>query len=467
MLRPGRAPAGLRQALVRAASVTRIRCLPGQQDFAELERTLIETEARVSAVFEALCPRLPSRRRAARGDPAQGRAWPTRGMTHGGGAKVTLDAGQPAPDFDLPTDGGGRVAPRRLQRASRWCCTSTPRTTRPGCTKEAQGFAEAYPEFRAAGIEVLGISKDSVASHDKFKAKYQSSLPACLRREGGVVEAYGSWVEKSMYGKAYMGIDRSTFLIDGDGTLRRSGARSRCPATLTRCWTRRARSADAMSRTTLPLTDRLYEYLLANSLREHPALAQLRDETSRLPGGGMQIAPEQGQFMALLVELTGARRVLEIGCFTGYSALAMALALPPDGRLITLEVNAEPIEIGRRAWRAAGVADRIEVRLGLALDNLDQLLQEGGAESFDLAFIDADKKSYDAYYERALALVRPGGLILLDNMFWGGAVADPADRDAPDVGAARAERQAAPGRADQPVAAAARRRPDAGPQAAG
>jgi predicted O-methyltransferase YrrM len=182
-----------------------------------------------------------------------------------------------------------------------------------------------------------------------------------------------------------------------------------------------------MSRTTLPLTDRLYEYLLANSLREHPALAQLRDETSRLPGGGMQIAPEQGQFMALLVELTGARLVLEIGCFTGYSALAMALALPADGRLVTLEANAEPIEIGRRAWRAAGVADRIEVRLGLAVDNLDQLLQEGGAESFDLAFIDADKKSYDAYYERALALVRPGGLILLDNMFWGGAVADPAD----------------------------------------
>jgi predicted O-methyltransferase YrrM len=143
----------------------------------------------------------------------------------------------------------------------------------------------------------------------------------------------------------------------------------------------------------------------------------------------MQIAPEQGQFMALLVELIGARHVLEIGCFTGYSALAMALALPPDGRLITLEVNAEPIELGRRAWRAAGVEERIEVRLGLALDSLDALLNEGAADMFDLVFIDADKKSYDAYYERALRLVRPGGLILLDNVLWGGAVADPADHE--------------------------------------
>jgi predicted O-methyltransferase YrrM len=184
-----------------------------------------------------------------------------------------------------------------------------------------------------------------------------------------------------------------------------------------------------MTRKTLPLTDRLHEYLLASSLREHPALAQLRDETSRLPGADMQIAPEQGQLMAFLVELIGARRVLEIGCFAGYSALAMALALPPDGRLVTLEVNAEPIEIGRRAWRAAGVTDRIEVRLGLAADHLDRLLREGAAGTFDLAFIDADKKSYDLYYERALALVRPGGVILLDNVLWGGAVADPADHE--------------------------------------
>jgi predicted O-methyltransferase YrrM len=184
-----------------------------------------------------------------------------------------------------------------------------------------------------------------------------------------------------------------------------------------------------MSRTTLPLTEQLRDYLLANSLREHPALAQLRDETARLPGAGMQIAPEQAQLMAFLVELIGARRVLEIGCFAGYSALAMALALPADGLLITLEANPEPVEIGRRAWRAAGVDDRIEVRLGLAADHLEQLLAEGAAESFDLVFIDADKKSYDAYYERALALVRPSGLILLDNMLWGGAVADPANQE--------------------------------------
>lgn len=184
-----------------------------------------------------------------------------------------------------------------------------------------------------------------------------------------------------------------------------------------------------MTRTTLPLSEPLHRYLLANSLREHPALERLREETAVLPGAGMQIAPEQGQFMALLVELLGARRVLEIGCFTGYSALAMALALPPDGRLITLEANPEPVEIGRRAWAAAGVADRIEVRIGLALESLDALLADGLAGTFDLAFIDADKKSYDAYYERTLQLVRPGGLILIDNVLWGGAVADPADRD--------------------------------------
>ncbi len=184
-----------------------------------------------------------------------------------------------------------------------------------------------------------------------------------------------------------------------------------------------------MTRRTLALTDRLYDYLLGATLREHPAQARLRAATAALPEGGMQSAPEQGQLMGLLVELTGARRLLEIGCFTGYSTLAMALALPPDGHLLTLDVNPDWVEIGRRAWREAGVEDRIEVRFGLAQASLDQLIAAGGAGSFDLVFIDADKKSYDAYYERSLVLVRPGGLIMIDNVLWGGAVADPVNRD--------------------------------------
>jgi predicted O-methyltransferase YrrM len=184
-----------------------------------------------------------------------------------------------------------------------------------------------------------------------------------------------------------------------------------------------------MTRRTLPLTDRLYDYLLAASLREHPALARLRAATARLPEAGMQTAPEQGQLMALLVELCGARRVLEIGCFTGYGTLAMALALPPDGRLLTLDVNPEWVALGQRAWREAGVAEKIEVRFGLALASLDQLIAGGASGSFDLAYIDADKKNYDAYYERSLVLVRPGGLILIDNVLWGGLVADPENTD--------------------------------------
>ena len=184
-----------------------------------------------------------------------------------------------------------------------------------------------------------------------------------------------------------------------------------------------------MSHRTLPLTERLYDYLLAASLREHPAQTRLRAETAQLPEGSMQIAPEQGQLMALLIELCGARRVLEIGCFTGYGTLAMALALPPDGRVLTLDVNPDWVELGRRAWRDAGVEAKIEVRFGLALTSLDQLIDAGRAESFDLIFIDADKKSYDEYYQRSLTLARPGGLILIDNVLWGGLVADPANTD--------------------------------------
>ena len=191
-----------------------------------------------------------------------------------------------------------------------------------------------------------------------------------------------------------------------------------------------------MSRRTLPLNDALYEYLLEVSLREPEVLRRLRAETARHPRAEMQIAPEQGQFMALLVRLIGARRVLEIGTFTGYSALWMALALPPDGRLVACDVSAEYTAVARRYWEAAGVADRIELRLGPALDTLEALLDEGAAGTFDLAFIDADKASYDAYYERALQLVRPGGLILLDNLLMGGRVADPSNRE-PSVEAIR------------------------------
>jgi len=184
-----------------------------------------------------------------------------------------------------------------------------------------------------------------------------------------------------------------------------------------------------MSPRTLPLGERLYDYLLSASLREHPAQAWLRGETARLPEAGMQTAPEQAQLIGLLIEIVGARRVLEIGCFTGYGTLAMALALAPDGRILTLDVNPDWAALGQRAWREAGVEGRIETRFGLALESLDRLLADGAADSFDLILIDADKKSYDAYYERSLTLVRPGGLILLDNVLWGGLVADPANRD--------------------------------------
>jgi caffeoyl-CoA O-methyltransferase len=151
----------------------------------------------------------------------------------------------------------------------------------------------------------------------------------------------------------------------------------------------------------------------------------------------MQISPEQGQFMALLAELIGARRVLEVGTFTGYSALAVALALPADGRIVACDVNEDTTAVARRYWAEAGVADKIELRLGPAVDTLEALLAEGGGETFDFAFIDADKVNYDAYYEGALALLRQGGLMVIDNVLWSGAVADPERQDA-DTSALRA-----------------------------
>jgi caffeoyl-CoA O-methyltransferase len=184
-----------------------------------------------------------------------------------------------------------------------------------------------------------------------------------------------------------------------------------------------------MSPRTLTLDDRLHEYLLRVGVREPPALARLREETAAHPRAGMQIAPEQGQLLSLLVRLTGARRALEVGVFTGYSSLAVALALPPDGRLLACDVSEEYTAVARRHWQAAGVARRIELVLAPALETLDARLGAGERGGYDFAFIDADKTNYEAYFDRALALVRPGGLIAVDNTLWGGAVADPADRE--------------------------------------
>jgi predicted O-methyltransferase YrrM len=184
-----------------------------------------------------------------------------------------------------------------------------------------------------------------------------------------------------------------------------------------------------MSRKSLNLDDRLYEYLQAVSVQEPEVLAQLRAETATHPMAQMQIAPEQGQFMALLVQLLGATKTLEVGVFTGYSSLVVALALPPEGKVIACDVSEEYTAIARRYWQTAGVADKIDLHLAPALETLDRLLAEGQANTFDFAFIDADKSNYDAYYERALQLVRVGGLIAIDNVLWSGAVADPTVTD--------------------------------------
>lgn len=188
-----------------------------------------------------------------------------------------------------------------------------------------------------------------------------------------------------------------------------------------------------MSRRSLTLSDDLYDYLLAHGVRESPVARRLREETALLPMGRMQISPEQGALMQMLVRLAGARRALEIGTFTGYSALAVAAALPPDGRLIACDVSAEWTAVARRYWQEAGVADRIDLRLGPALDTLAGLLGSGAAGSFDFVFIDADKPGYDAYYEGALRLLRAGGLVGIDNTLWSGAVVDAARQDADTV----------------------------------
>jgi predicted O-methyltransferase YrrM len=180
-----------------------------------------------------------------------------------------------------------------------------------------------------------------------------------------------------------------------------------------------------MANASIGLDEKLHAYLLEVGVREHEVLRRLRDETASLPEANMQIAPEEGAFLALLVRTLGARKVLEVGTFTGYSSTAMAMALPDDGRIVCCDVSKEWTDVARRAWTDAGVDDRVDLRLGPARETLDQLLSDGEAATFDLAFIDADKANYAGYYEAAVRLVRPGGLIAIDNVLWSGRVADP------------------------------------------
>jgi predicted O-methyltransferase YrrM len=182
-----------------------------------------------------------------------------------------------------------------------------------------------------------------------------------------------------------------------------------------------------MSPRTLLADPALYDYALAHTLREHPEQTALRKATASHPLAMMQIAPEQGQFMALLAKLIGARRAIEIGVFTGYSALSVALALPAGGRLVACDISDENVRIGVPFWQRAGVADRIELRIAPAAETLRAMLAGGEAGGYDFVFVDADKTSYDTYYELALELLRPGGLVVIDNTLWSGAVARPAE----------------------------------------
>ena len=185
-----------------------------------------------------------------------------------------------------------------------------------------------------------------------------------------------------------------------------------------------------MSNQTLSLTPALHAYLVERSVREPEILRRLREETSRQSLSMMQISPEQGQFMQLLIRLMGAKNTLEVGVFTGYSTLAVALALPPDGRVVACDISKEWTDIARRYWREAGLAERIDLKIAPALSTLDELVASGKAGHFDFAFIDADKANYGAYYERVLKLVRTGGLIAVDNTLWNGQVIDPKDKSA-------------------------------------
>jgi predicted O-methyltransferase YrrM len=187
----------------------------------------------------------------------------------------------------------------------------------------------------------------------------------------------------------------------------------------------------------LTITGQLWDYMRRVTLREPAVLRRLREETAGYPNANFQISAEQGQFMALLMHMIGARRTIEIGVYTGYSALSVALALPAEGRVIACDINEEWTAVGRRYWREAGVEQKIDLRLGPALATLDSLIANGQRSQFDFVFIDADKTNYANYYERALMLLRPGGLIGVDNVLWYGRVIDPAFDD-PDTRAIRA-----------------------------
>jgi len=192
-----------------------------------------------------------------------------------------------------------------------------------------------------------------------------------------------------------------------------------------------------MANKTIGISDELAAYVVQVGAREPDLLARLRAETAALPEHGMQIAPEQGAFLALLVELIGARRCIEVGTFTGYSSTAVALALPDDGQIVCCDISEKWTGLAGKYWEEAGVAGKIDLRIAPATETLDQLMAAGEDDAFDFAFIDADKAGYDGYYERLLRLVRPGGLIALDNTLWGGEVLDE-DTDDTDTRAIRA-----------------------------
>ena len=175
-----------------------------------------------------------------------------------------------------------------------------------------------------------------------------------------------------------------------------------------------------MSSRNVYIDDKIYDYILNNSLRDMPILEKLREETIKMPDGRMQISSDQGQFMALLVRMLGVKKIVEVGTFTGYSSLVMALALPENGQIVACDISEEYTEVAQRFWQEAGVVDKIDLRLGLAVETLTEILSNGEAGTFDMAFIDADKRNYKVYYEKCLELLRPGGLILIDNVLWYG-----------------------------------------------